>query len=136
MSKNRKVSIFALFFVWKQKKEQNAHFSVYYSFLFKKKFFYTNNLTFLCTFTFRVSRRGCVIKFITILWMRNKDFKGKLFVYTILGRIISFYEIVKIKVQFSIYIYTSHKLYLLYRAFIITLEIMKALMRSYFSHLK
>ena len=72
--------------------------------------------------------------------MRNKDFKGELFVYTILGRIISFYEIVndiiKIKVQYSIYIYTSHKLYLLDRAFIITLEIMKALMRSYFSLLK
>ena len=118
------------------KNDKNAHFSAFPSLFCKKQTFYTNNLTFLCTFTFRVSRRGCVIEFITILWMRNKDFKGELFVYTILGRIISFYEIVKIKVQFSIYIYTSHKLYLLYRAFIITLEIMKALMRSYFSHLK
>ena len=48
---------------------------------------------------------------------------------TMLGRIIPFYEIVKdiiqIKVQFSIYIYTPDKLYLLDRAFIIPLEIMK-----------
>ena len=61
--------------------------------------------------------------------MRNKDFKGELFVYTILGRIVSFYEIVndiiQIKVQFSIYIYTSDKLYLLDRAFIIPFEIIK-----------
>ena len=114
------------------KKWQNAHFSAFPSLFCKKQTFYTNNLTFLWVVWLN--------KYITIMWTRNKDFKGELFVYTILGRIISFYEIVndiiEIKVQFSIYIYTSHKLYLLDRACIITLEIMKALMRSYFSHLK
>ena len=139
MRKNRKMRILLCFLFENKKKSKILTFLFFLIIIFKKTFLHFF-LKFLCTFTFRVSRRGCVIEFITILWMRNKDFKGELFVYTILGRIISFYEIVndiiQIKVQFSIYIYTSHKLYLLDRSFIITLKIMKTLMRSYFSLLK